>query len=440
MDREERRLRRRKDTRDAVVVLIVFAMIVALVVAGAVFGISKLMSGRNHTPVNGNAGADTQATETQETESIPQTEEPEATEAQTQTVVDPLVEQAAQIVSGMTLEEKVAQMFFITPEALTGYGQVTVAGDATNEAYQKYPVGGLIYNSQNLVDIDQTKTMMAKMRQYADSRISLPVFLGVDEEGGSVTRIASNEAYGLTNVDNMSDIGATGDTQNAYQAGVTIGTYLSDLGFNLDFAPVADVLTVSDSVIGNRSFGTDSELVASMALSELQGLESMGIQGVVKHFPGHGGVSGDSHSGAVSTDKSLEELFASELVPFQRAIDGGAEFLMVGHIAAPNVTGDDTPASLSKVMITDVLRTQMGYQGVVITDAMNMTAITANHAADEAAVLAVNAGADMILMPEDFGKAYNGVIDAVNNGTIEEYRINEAVVRIVKAKLALSAQ
>lgn len=440
MDREERRLRRRKDTRDAVVVLTVFAMIVALVVAGAVFGISKLMSGRNHTPVNGNAGADTQATETQETESIPQTEEPEATEAQTQTVVDPFVEQAAQIVSGMTLEEKVAQMFFITPEALTGYGQVTVAGDATNEAYQKYPVGGLIYNSQNLVDIDQTKTMMAKMQQYADSRISLPVFLGVDEEGGSVTRIASNEAYGLTNVDNMSDIGATGDTQNAYQAGVTIGTYLSDLGFNLDFAPVADVLTVSDSVIGNRSFGTDSELVASMALSELQGLESMGIQGVVKHFPGHGGVSGDSHSGAVSTDKSLEELFASELVPFQRAIDGGAEFLMVGHIAAPNVTGDDTPASLSKVMITDVLRTQMGYQGVVITDAMNMTAITANHAADEAAVLAVNAGADMILMPEDFGKAYNGVIDAVNNGTIEEYRINEAVVRIVKAKLALSAQ
>ena len=440
MDREERRLRRRKDTRDAVVVLIVFAMIVALVVAGAVFGISKLMSGRNHTPVNGNAGADTQATETQETESIPQTEEPEATEVQTQTVVDPLVEQAAQIVSGMTLEEKVAQMFFITPEALTGYGQVTVAGDATNEAYQKYPVGGLIYNSQNLVDIDQTKTMMAKMQQYADSRISLPVFLGVDEEGGSVTRIASNEAYGLTNVDNMSDIGATGDTQNAYQAGVTIGTYLSDLGFNLDFAPVADVLTVSDSVIGNRSFGTDSELVASMALSELQGLESMGIQGVVKHFPGHGGVSGDSHSGAVSTDKSLEELFASELVPFQRAIDGGAQFLMVGHIAAPNVTGDDTPASLSKVMITDVLRTQMGYQGVVITDAMNMTAITANHAEDEAAVLAVNAGADMILMPEDFGKAYNGVIDAVNNGTIEEYRINEAVVRIVKAKLALSAQ
>lgn len=438
MDREERRLRRRKDTRDAVVVLTVFAMIVALVVAGAVFGISKLMSGRNHTPVNGNAGADTQATETQETESIPQTEEPEATE--TQTVVDPLVEQAAQIVSGMTLEEKVAQMFFITPEALTGYGQVTVAGDATNEAYQKYPVGGLIYNSQNLVDIDQTKTMMAKMQQYADSRISLPVFLGVDEEGGSVTRIASNEAYGLTNVNNMSDIGATGDTQNAYQAGVTIGTYLSDLGFNFDFAPVADVLTVSDSVIGNRSFGTDSELVASMALSELQGLESMGIQGVMKHFPGHGGVSGDSHSGAVSTDKSLEELFASELVPFQRAIDGGAEFLMVGHIAAPNVTGDDTPASLSKVMITDVLRTQMGYQGVVITDAMNMTAITANHAADEAAVLAVNAGADMILMPEDFGKAYNGVIDAVNNGTIDEYRINEAVVRIVKAKLALSAQ
>lgn len=341
--------------------------------------------------------------------------------------------------SQMTLEDKIAQMFVITPNALTGYASgVTAAGDTTKEAYQSRPVGGIVYMADNLTDPEQTTTMLSNMQEIARERTGLPVFLCVDEEGGSVARIAGNDAFGVTNVGNMSDIGASGDVQNAYNAGSTIGSYLAALGFNVDFAPVADVLTNPDNqVIGQRSFGSDAQTVAGMVTSELQGLSAAGVYGTVKHFPGHGGTSGDSHDGAVSTDKTLEELMAEELVPFQSAVDGGVNFVMVGHISAPNVTGDNAPATLSKVMITDVLRGQMGYNGIVITDAMNMEAVAGFYNSDKAAVLAVTAGADMILMPADYNTAYTGILNAVNDGTITEERINESVTRIVKAKLAM---
>jgi len=327
----------------------------------------------------------------------------------------------------------------ITPNALTGFGGVTVAGDTTRSSYQARPVGGLIYTSENLLDGPQTNDMMTKMMAIAKERTNLPIFLGVDEEGGSVTRIAGNSAFGLSDVGDMSAIGATGDAQNAHNAGTTIGTYLKQLGFNVNFAPVADVLTnPENSVIGKRSFGADSTLVADMVAAELQGLSEQGIYGVVKHFPGHGGVSGDSHQGVVTSEKTLEELTATELVPFARAIESGVSFIMAGHIALPNITGDNTPASLSQKMVTEILRGQMGYNGIVITDGMNMGAITSSYTSDQAAVMAIQAGVDIILMPQDYKTAYDAVIAAVGNGTISEARINESVVRIVKVKLQMN--
>ena len=158
-----------------------------------------------------------------------------------------------------------------------------------------------------------------------------------------------------------------------------------------------------------------------MVIKELEGLSSQGVFGAVKHFPGQGGVSGDSHDGAVTLDKSLEELMQTELVPFQKAL----------------VVGDNTPASLSQMMVSNVLREQLGYQGIVITDAMNMGAVTGNYTADQAAVMAVNAGVDMILMPQDYETAYNGLLQAVQDGTISEERIDESVERIVKVKLQM---
>ena len=431
MNQEERRQRRQKDTKSAVIVCVIVVLILLVLAAGGVFLVGRLL------PKGGGQNAGTDGTELAGgggggTEEV--TEQPQ-TEVQT----DPVEEQAAQLVSQMTLEDKIAQMFVITPNALTGYASgVTAAGDTTKEAYQSRPVGGIVYMTDNLTDPEQTTTMLSNMQEIARERTGLPVFLCVDEEGGSVARIAGNNAFGVTDVGNMSDIGASGDVQNAYNAGSTIGSYLAALGFNVDFAPVADVLTNPDNqVIGQRSFGSDAQTVAGMVTSELQGLSAAGVYGTVKHFPGHGSTSGDSHDGAVSTDKTLEELMAEELVPFQSAIDGGVNFVMVGHISAPNVTGDNAPATLSKVLITDVLRGQMGYNGIVITDAMNMEAITGFYNSDKAAVLAVTAGADMILMPADYNTAYTGILNAVNDGTIAEERINESVTRIVKAKLAM---
>ena len=429
MNQEERRQRRQDDFKHAAVVVTVFILVLMVVLAGAAVAVHKFLPKSNKTD---------KTTETRSTETLNDSRDMQNPGEATEPAVDPLDEQASQLVSGMSLEDKVAQMFVITPEALTGYASVTAAGDTTKAAYESRPVGGLIYMADNLLSTEQTTEMLTNMQNIAMERTGLPVFLSVDEEGGTVARVAKNDAFGVTDVGNMSDIGATGDAQNAYNAGVTIGTYLKQLGFNVDYAPVADVLTNPDNtVISTRSFGSDASVVADMVTKELEGLSSQGVFGVVKHFPGHGGVSGDSHDGAVTMDKSLEELMQTEFVPFQKAVENGVSFVMVGHISVPQVVGDNTPASLSQMMVSNVLREQLGYQGIVITDAMNMGAITGSYTADQAAVMAVNAGVDMILMPQDYETAYNGLLQAVQDGTITEDRINESVTRIVKVKLQM---
>lgn len=430
MDKEERRLKRQNDTKKAAAMVAVFLVILAAVIGAAVFAVVKFMP-KNSRPAAPEVDS-TEVTESTESSEISvNTEKPEA-------VITPETQQAVDFVAGMTLEQKIAQMFVITPEALTGYPNVTAAGDTTKTCYQQKPVGGIIYMEENLLGSEQTTKMLTDMQAIAEETTGLPAFLSVDEEGGTVTRIAKNEAFGVNDVGNMSEIGASGDTSKAGQAGVTLGTYLKALGFNVDFAPVADVLTNPDNtVIGTRSFGSDPQTVADMVSAELQGLQSQGVYGVVKHFPGHGGTAGDSHEAAVTLDKGIEDLMATELVPFERAVQDGVSFVMVGHISVPSVVGDDTPASLSQMMVSSVLREQLGYDGIVITDALNMGAVTGNYSSDQAAVLAVNAGVDMLLMPQDYEAAYNGLLAAVQEGTISEERIDESVVRIVRVKLSL---
>lgn len=425
MNREERHEKRKKDTQNAIITMIILLVMIAVIAVGIVIAVRKFAKPKTVT----------QETETVETEA---TEETGTDSEPVMEVSDPLLEQAKQLAASMTLEQKVAQMFMITPDALTGVDGATRAGDSTKAAYTQYPVGGIIYMSKNLTGTDQTTEMLSNMKNYSQEITGLPIFLGVDEEGGSVSRIASNSAFGVTDVGNMCDVGATGDPQNAYNAGSSIGTYLNALGFNMDFAPVADVLSNPDNtVVKDRSFGSDSQMVADMVCAEMQGLNEHQILSVVKHFPGHGATTEDSHDGPAVTSKSLEDLMSNELVPFQQAINNGASFVMVGHISVPAITGDNTPGSLSPVMVTDVLRGQMGFHGVIITDAMNMGAISAQYSSGDAAVVAINAGVDMILMPDDFQSAYQAVIDAVANGTLTEDRINESVARIIKVKLSM---
>lgn len=342
------------------------------------------------------------------------------------------------IVGAMTIEQKVAQLFIITPEDLTGVGQVTQAGEATREALIRYPVGGLIYFSQNLTGETQLQEMTSSVQQYAMEIEGVPLFLAIDEEGGTVARIGNNTSFSVTQFDNMSAVGATGDVEQAYRIGSEIGAYLEEYGINMDFAPVADVLTNPDNTaIGKRSFGSDPELVSQMALKEAEGLRSQGVIPVMKHFPGHGATAEDTHEGFAYIDKNLEELQKAELVPFQAAVGASAECIMVAHISVPEVIGDQTPSSLSKVMITEVLRNKLGFDGLVVTDALNMGAIQNNYSSGEAAVNAILAGADLLLMPADFQEAYQGVLAAADSGLITETRLDQSVMRILKVKKLL---
>lgn len=343
---------------------------------------------------------------------------------------------ARNILNSMTTEEKAAQIFFVTPEAITGVQTVTAAGDATKAALEKYPVGGLVYFSANLISPEQTRTMLANTWAYSQEVMKVPVYLGVDEEGGTVARVASNPAFSVTQYQGMRAIGDTGDPSQAYQAAQTISSYLKDLGFNMDFAPDADVITNPENkVIGNRSFGTDPQLVGDMVSAAVKGFRDQAMASCIKHFPGHGGTKGDTHEGYAYTDRTVEQMESAELLPFRSGIEAGVEFIMASHISAPNTPAGDTPASLSSYMLTDLLREQMGYQGLVITDAMNMGAISQQYSSAQAAVQAFQAGADMILMPENFTEAYNGILQAVQSGQITQERLDTSVLRILETKL-----
>lgn len=354
-------------------------------------------------------------------------------EAKTLSEEEKLMQEVDSILAEMTLEEKVYQLFIITPEALTGNKLVTAAGETTKKSLEKYPVGGLIYFSQNLKDPIQTAKMLQGVMDFSYEVEGLPLFTCIDEEGGRVARVGNNAAFGVDKVGCMQDVK---DVKEAYAAGETIGAYLSKLGFNLDFAPDADVLTNKDNtVIGDRSFGKDPDRVTELAAAFSNGLHSQNVLSTFKHFPGHGATLADTHEGFAYTDKTYEELLKSELKPFMAAGEKGVDVVMAAHISVPKVIGDDTPCTLSKKIITDVLRNDLGYEGIIVTDALSMGAITQKYDSVQASVMALDAGVDMLLMPQDFKKAAEGVLEAVRGGEISEERINESVRRIIKAKL-----
>lgn len=335
--------------------------------------------------------------------------------------------------SNMPLEDKVSQLFFVQPEALTGVDTAVQASDVTKEALQEYAVGGIVMFSKNIQDRDQICAMLANLQAYS----KYPLFLGVDEEGGSlVARVANSGTISVPTFPNMMEIGNTGNPEEAYEVGRTIGTYLKDLGFNLDFAPIADVLVNPENqVIGERAFGSDAELVAKMVKRVVEGLQEQEVSAVLKHFPGHGGTEADSHEGTAILNRTLEELRSEEFLPFQSGIEAGADMIMVGHISVPEVTGDDTPATLSETVITDLLRNELGFDGIIITDSMSMGAIVDHYGPGEAAVQVIRAGGDMILMPQDFVEARQAVLEAVYQQEITEERINESLRRIYRIKL-----
>lgn len=339
-------------------------------------------------------------------------------------------------IGAMTLEQKVAQLFIVTPEALVeGVSQVTQAGDMTREGVTAHPVGGIVYFAQNLLDPEQTTTMLANVKQfYADAGNAAP-FIAVDEEGGTVVRVADNEAFGAQDVGDASALGSAGDTEAAKRAAEQIADYLMPLGFNLDFAPVADVVDpLRSDTMGLRSFSSDAAVAADMVRAEVEGFRDKKMLCCAKHFPGIGAAAGDSHEGAITIEATNEELETVDLVPFRAAIEAGVPMIMVGHVSLPNIVGDSTPTTLSSAVVQGMLRDSLGYTGIIVTDSLSMGAITDYYTPAEAAVAALKAGCDIPLMPERLDEAYQGVLSAVQVGELTEERLDESLTRILTAK------
>ena len=348
-----------------------------------------------------------------------------------------------ELMAAMSLEEKIGQLFIIRPESVCEeltpqqahetdeYG-VTAWTGAMTEKLERYPAGGFALFGKNISDPDQLSAFIAAMEQASP----LPPLIGVDEEGGVVSRLANNPNFQLPQYESMAAIGSGGDTDAARALGLTIGGYLREYGFNLDFAPVADVNSNPENiVIGERSFGSDPYLVSQMVGAELEGLHEAGILGCIKHFPGHGDTAGDTHEGYVSISKTWEELKLTELIPFADNL-AAADMVMIAHISLPNVTSDGLPASLSEELVSGRLRGELGYEGVIISDSLAMSAITQNFSSGEAALLALNAGVDILLMPEDYTAAFEALIQAVEDGRLSTERIDESLRRVLELKLS----
>ena len=348
----------------------------------------------------------------------------------------------------MTLREKVGQLFYVRPECLDTtihFNQPSSIDGSSDDireiklqavnatmrgVNEKYPVGGVILYAHNIEDEAQLTAFVSQIRTLSGSPL-----LCIDEEGGRVARIANNGNFAVEKFESMGAIGATGDAQNAYFCGNVIGTYLHRYGFDIDFAPVADVNTNPENiVIGARAFSDDPQVAAPMVTSYLQGLKDAGVTGCIKHFPGHGDTKADTHFGYAQSLKTWDEMKDCEMVTFKAGIQWGTQLIMTAHIATPNVTGSNVPATMSPFILQDKLRGELGYQNIIITDAMEMGAITLQYNNAEAAVGTLLAGADIVLGPQNFVKAFDAVVKAVEDGRLSEQRIDQSVRRILKLK------
>ncbi len=318
----------------------------------------------------------------------------------------------------MTLEEKISQMLILY------YESDNVDENLQNTIKETTP-GGFILMKDNITTYDKTKKFVDDIK--LNSKIT-PI-ISIDEEGGNVQRLNNLSDIKPTYIPFMYNLGQTNDETLSYNTGKVIAEELRTIGVNVDFAPTIDVYSNMDNkVIGKRSFASNPEQVSKMAISLAKGLEENKVIPTYKHFPGHGDTDVDSHVNLPIINKSYEDLNNLEFIPFKKAIEENAKIIMIGHIAVPNITGDNTPASLSKKVI-DILKKDLKYDGLVITDALNMGALTNNYTNEEIYTKAIEAGNDLLLMPKGSKEA----IEIIKKNTSED-RINESVRKILKFK------
>lgn len=328
-------------------------------------------------------------------------------------------------IESMSLDEKIGQMIF---SGVDGTEMTT----ETENIIRNYHVGGIILFGNNIESKKQTVTFLNEMKN-ANTDNPYPLLLGVDEEGGSVTRMPDE----IKNLPSSRSIGELNNPDVSFNVGTMLGKQMKALGFNLDFAPVLDVNSnPNNPVIGDRSFGDNPNIVTKLGVQTMKGIQNEGIISVMKHFPGHGDTGVDSHLELPEVNKSYEELAALELVPFKQAISKGADVNMVAHILLPKID-KDYPASMSKKVITGMLRDDFNFDGVVITDDLTMEAITDHYNVADASVQTVKAGGDLLLVAHDPNliiEVFDTLKAAVEDGEISEDRIDKSVERITHLK------
>lgn len=330
-----------------------------------------------------------------------------------------------ELIDRMSIDEKIGQMIF------AGISSTEPNAEA-EQLINDYKVGGIIFNGKNMTSPSQTVAYI-NFLQAKNRKNKLPLFFGIDQEGGRISKLPGD----LIDIPTNLELGDINDHSFSFELGSVLGKLVSAYGFNINFAPVLDVNSNPENpVIGDRSFGNSPNLVSELGIQTMKGLQSEKIIPTIKHFPGHGDTSVDSHLELPTVNKSLTELEKLELIPFNRAVDEGADMVMIAHILLPKIDREH-PSSLSEVIITDLLRNQIGFDGVIITDDMTMEAITGNFEIGSAAVMSVKAGSDIIMVAHDYDeiiKVISVLKKAVEDGEIPEERINESVTRILQLK------
>lgn len=337
----------------------------------------------------------------------------------------------ARLIQDMTIEEKAGQLIIPSLGDVAGPG-VLRRGETLSRFLSTVRPGGFVLFTDNIHTSDQVRRLINELQ--ADREI--PLFIAVDEEGGVVSRLTRDPQMVATEIPSARRVGQSGDAEHAYQLSRITGRELRALGFNMNFAPVADVLTnPANQAIGSRAYGTDAEQVSSYVGAAVRGFQSTGVCAVLKHFPGHGDTAGDTHTGPVVVNHDLQRLRDLELLPFRAGMESGASAVMTGHIALPEVTGSNEAATFSRVLLQDLLRDAYAFDGVVISDALTMGAVTSRYSPEEAAIRALEAGVDILLRPVTPQEVHTAIIEAVHSGRLAVDRINSSVARVLRLKV-----
>lgn len=439
MSKEElRRQRRKKEQMRAYGLLAVMIVVVVAILGGVGFGIYSFIN-RKPAEEPQEVVVEEEPIIVEEPEPLVSenevTEEPEEepeealpVEVTDEMKAELLDEYIAGQIANMTLEQKVAGLFFVTPEELTGESSVTIGGSTLNGVLNEYPVGGLYLTESNMESPEQLKEMIFNIKSFTHNEM----FIGISEIGGEGSPLVVS---GLSEavISSQPTLGESEDNSGAYMAGIAIGNQMNEYGINTVIGPLADIALEEDGFTSADSFNSDPARVKDLVRNTVHGIEDQNVNCCVKFFPGYGDVAKSPENSRPTSDRTKEDIVEKDYPIYDDAIDGGADFIMVSQIAYDSITGD-VPACLAPEVVTEMLRGELEYDGIIITDNLDTRSIVMHYKHADMAVMAIRAGADMLFCSGDFKKAYNGILEAVADGDITEERINESIYRIYRVK------